>query len=196
MLTDTTVDNTIEIHPLIKERRSLRAYNPDKEVSDEALQSLFEAARWSPSAFNEQPWRYIYARRGSEAYEKMYQTILDGNKPWAGNAPVLVLVIAKVNSSYNDSHNRHAFHDLGLAMGMFTIQATSIGLNLHQMGGFNQREVEELFEIPSGFEAVSITSVGYTGSPDLLPEVLRQRETAPRVRKPVDEFAFENHWKY
>lgn len=184
-----------KLHPLILKRRSLRAYDPTKEVSAEDLNSLFEAARWSPSAFNEQPWRFIYARKGTDAYQKLFDCILPANQVWAINAPVLIMTIVKLNSSHNDQHNRHAMHDLGLAMGMLSMQATHVGLNLHQMGGFMQRQAEDIFQIPQGFEAVTITSAGFTGPTDVLSEILLQRELAPRVRKDISEFAFQNEWK-
>ncbi|MES2627922.1 MAG: nitroreductase family protein [Bacteroidota bacterium] len=162
---------------------------------DADLLSLFEAARWAPSAFNEQPWRFIYSRKGSEGYDKIFNALLPMNQVWAVNAPVLVLVVVKLNSSHNEHVNRHAAHDLGLAMGNFSAQATHLGLNLHQMGGFKQQEAQEAFHIPAGYEAMTITSVGYLGSEDFLSEALQQREHAPRVRKELSEFAFENEWK-
>ncbi len=186
---------TSTVHPLLTSRRSLRAYDPAKEVSDADLNSLFEAARWAPSAFNEQPWRFIYARKGTEAYDQIFNTLVPSNKDWVTFAPVLVLVIVKLNSSHNGNPNRHAMHDLGLAMGNFSMQATSLGLNLHQMGGFMQQAAQETFNIPEGYEAVTVTAVGYLGSTDNLSEALLGRETAPRVRKDLSEFAFENGWK-
>ncbi len=183
------------VHPLITNRRSLRAYDPTKEVSDADLKSLFEAARWAPSAFNEQPWRFIYARKGTDAYQKILDAIVPANQVWAINAPVLMIVVVKLNSSHNDHFNRHAMHDLGLAMGNLSLQATSLGLNLHQMGGFIQKQAEESFGIPEGYEAVTVTSIGFTGPTDFLSEILLQRENAPRVRKEWTEIAFENNWK-
>lgn len=191
-----STENITAIHPLIFNRRSLRAYDPAKEVSDADLNSLFEAARWAPSAFNEQPWRFIYVRKGTEAYQTLFNTLLPMNQSWAINAPVLVLVIVKLNSTYNDQANRHALHDLGLAMGNFSFQATNLALNLHQMGGFKQKEAEAAFNVPEGFEAVTITSVGFTGSMEFLSEPLQQREVAPRVRKELGDIVFENAWKH
>lgn len=184
------------VHPLIHQRRSLRAYDPTKIVNDTELNSLFEAARWAPSAFNEQPWRFIFARKGSTSYQKLFNALMPGNKSWAINAPVLLLAVVKLNSSHNDQLNRHAMHDLGLAMGMLSVQATSIDLNLHQMGGFLQAEVEKDFNIPAGYEAVTITSIGYSGHTELLPEALISKESAPRVRKELSQFVFENEWKH
>ncbi len=183
------------INSLIHNRRSLRAYSPSEEVSDNDLMSLFEAARWAPSAFNEQPWRFIYARKGSEAYDKLFASLAPGNQGWVQNAPVLVMAVVKLNSSHNETFNRHAMHDLGLAMGMLSIQATDLGLNLHQMGGFNQLEAEKVFNIPSGYEAVTITAVGYAGSPSQLPDGLAEKETSPRNRKKLSEIVFEDSWK-
>ncbi|HEX4888660.1 MAG TPA: nitroreductase family protein [Luteibaculaceae bacterium] len=185
----------LQLSPAIANRRSLRAYDPSRSVSQEHLDLLFEAARWAPSAFNEQPWRFVYAHRGDEAFDRLLSCLAPSNALWARNASVLLLVIGKKNSSHNGNYNRHYSHDVGLAMGLLSVQATELGLNLHQMGGYDAPKVEELFQIPDEFETISITSVGYAGNPDGLPETLQVKETAPRSRKSIDEIAFENHFR-
>jgi len=187
---------SFKINRLIEDRRSLRSYRADKLVEPEVLLSLFEAARWAPSAFNEQPWRFIYAFKNTSAYEKMFATLSPGNQTWAVNAPVLVCAVVKLNSSHNEEYNRHAMHDLGIAMGMFSIQATDLGLNLHQMGGFDRAKLEADFNIPAGFEAVTVTSVGYSGPADQLAEPFLSRELGPRKRKELKDIAFEGTWKF
>jgi nitroreductase len=192
-MTDT--DN-ISILDVIARRRSLRAFDPGKDISDEALLALFGAARWAPSAYNEQPWRFVYARKGSEAYDKLFSALSPSNQVWVSYAPVLVLVAAKLVNSHNGQSNRHALHDTGLAMGMLSVQATELGINLHQMGGFDHVKAETLFNIPPEFEAVTITAAGYPGNISQLPEALQQREQAPRNRKALSEIAGEGSWSF
>lgn len=183
-----------QVIDLITKRRSLRAYDPEKEVPDKVLYSLFEAARWAPSAFNEQPWRFIYTRRGTEAYDKLFSTLAPSNQLWVRHAPVLIFALTHISSTHNGEFNRHAAHDLGLAMGMLSVQATALGINLHQMGGFDHQKARELFNIPPVFEGVTITAAGYPGSAGHLPENLLKKETAPRTRKELSDFVFQDHW--
>lgn len=178
------------IHAFISNRKSIRAFDP-QPMNDETVYQLFEAARWAPSAFNEQPWRFIIARRETEAeFQKMLEVLSPSNRNWAMNGSVLILTIAKLNSSHNNLPNRHALHDVGLSVGNLSVQATSMGLSLHQMGGFDSVKAKEFYEIPEGYEPISIIIVGFPGNIELLPEALRLRELKERVRMPVEDIVF------
>lgn len=129
-------ENKYPINNLLKQRWSSLAFT-DKMVSSEVLLSLLEAARWSPSCFNEQPWSFIVATKENPAeYDRLFSCIVEGNQPWAGLAPVLMLSVAKLSFDRNNNPNRHAFHDVGLAVASLTFQATEMGLRVHQMGVF------------------------------------------------------------
>lgn len=178
------------IHTFISGRKSIRAFDP-KPMTDEIVYQLFEAARWAPSAFNEQPWRFIIARRENEAeFQKMLDVLSPSNRNWAKNGSILILTIAKLYSDHNHLQNRHALHDVGLAVGNLSVQATSMGLALHQMGGFENVKAREFYEIPEGFEPISIIIVGFPGNIELLPDALRLRELKERVRMPIEDMVF------
>jgi nitroreductase len=127
-------------------------------------------------------------------YARILDCLVEFNQGWAKAAPVLLLTVAHAIFEKNGSPNRHAFHDVGLAMGNLTAQATAEGLVVHQMAGILPDKARELFAIPKDWEAVAGAAIGYLGSPDSLPEMLRQREEAPRTRKPLDSFVFSGSW--
>lgn len=184
----------IEINKLIEQRQSPRAFS-EKPVSEEQLETLFEAARWAPSSMNEQPWRFIYATKDNkEEFERMFSCLMEGNS-WAGKAPVLFVTIAKTAYDRNGKPNTHAWHDVGLATGNFLLQATEIGLHAHLMGGFMADKAREALGIPEGYEPVAMGALGYIGDPDTLPEQLRERELAPRKRKPLGDLVFRGKWQ-
>lgn len=185
---------TVAVHPLILNRRSPRAFDI-KPVSREVLMSLFEAARWAPSSYNNQPWRFIYALKGNPAYEQLLSTAVEFNQNWAKHAPVLLLSIAKKTFDFNNEPNVHAWHDVGMAMQNLAIQATNLGLVIHQMAGYDPAKARQILGIPDGYEPVALVAIGYPGDINQLPEELRKMEEAPRSRKPIEEFAFENHWR-
>lgn len=182
------------VHELIARRWSPRALAP-KPVPAEALRSLLEAARWAPSAFNEQPWSFLVARReDADEFETMLGCLVEGNQAWARNAGALILTVARTTFSRNDKPNRHAHHDLGLAAANLTVQATALGLAVHQMAGILPDRAREVYGIPDGFDVVTGIAVGYPGATDDLPEKLRGAEQAPRQRKPQSEFVFRGAW--
>ncbi|WP_237151162.1 nitroreductase family protein [Pontibacter actiniarum] len=184
----------MKIHTLIEQRWSPRAFS-DRPVREEQLEALFEAARWAPSAMNEQPWRFIYATSDNrESFERLANCLVAGNS-WAKNAAALFITVAKKSYDFNGNPNGHAWHDVGLATGNLLLQATDLGLHVHLMGGFDAAKAREVLGIPEGFEPVSMGAVGYVGEPESLPENLRERELAPRVRKPLNELVFKGHWE-
>ena len=182
------------IHELLRERWSPRAF-ADRMVEPEKLRSLLEAARWAPSSFNEQPWSFIVATKEHPGeYERLLSCLVEGNIRWAQHAPVLMLSVAKLAFERNQKPNRHAFHDVGLAVENMVIQATALGLAVHQMAGFHVDKARELFSIPDGHEPVAALVLGFPGDPAGLPEDLRERERAPRTRKPLESFVFSGQW--
>ena len=182
----------MKIHNLISERKSIRAFS-DKEISDEALITLMEAARWAPSSMNEQPWRFIVVRKeNTEAFQKMIQCLNDSNKIWAQHASILLLTVANNTITTLNKPNAYAWHDIGLAIGNLSLQAISMDIFLHQMGGFKSEEAKKLFNIPNGFEPVSVIALGYQGNAEALPSPLRERELKQRERKPLSEIVYSN----
>ena len=167
----------------------------DRSVSDEDLRSLFEAARWAPSSYNEQPWSYIVARKEDEAeYARLLSCLNEGNQAWAKAVPVLALGVVRLKFVRNDKPNRAAVHDLGLASENLVVEAGARGLYVHQMIGILPDRARELYKIPDGCEAWTGIAIGYKGDPTGLPEPLKQRDLAPRVRKPLREFVFGGTW--
>jgi nitroreductase len=182
------------IHELLVHRRSPRAFSA-QPVSSEQLISLFEAARWSPSSANEQPWRYIVATKDdTNIFAALSASLMEGNRRWAEHAPVLVLGLAQTTYSKTGRPYRHALYDLGQSVAYLTVQATALGLVVHQMGGFDDENIRQTLSIPEGFEPVIVFAVGYADHPAVLPEDLRKRELAPRSRKPLKEFVYTEEW--
>ncbi len=176
-----------DLQSFISERFSPLAF-AEQQLSEEKIRLLFEAARWAPSAFNEQPWRFIYATKSQPSeYNLLLSFLIEGNRIWAKNAPLLGISLARVNSQYNGKPNKYAFHDLGLAMGGLLAQATSMDIKVHQMAGFSVENAREGLLIPKEYEPVAMFTAGYYGKPDELPEDLRKRELTERKRKPLSE---------
>jgi len=183
-----------EIHTLLAERWSPVAYDP-RPIPDKVLGSLLEAARWAPSCFNDQPWFFLVARRqNSEEFERMLECLVEGNRVWARNASVLMITAARTTFQRNDKPNRFAGHDLGLAVGGLLVQATVMGLAVHQMGGFDPAKAREYYGIPEGFEPLTAVAIGYRDDPSTLSDDMRTREMQPRERKPLASFVFSGRW--
>ena len=174
------------IHELIEKRWSPRAF-AKRPVERDRLMTLFEAARWAASSGNEQPWRFIYAtQEDEERFRKLCDCLVPGNS-WAQFVPVLLMTLVKTHFDRNNKPNRWAFHDLGLAMGNFTTQASALDLYVHNMAGFSVDRARELFTIPPELEPVTMVAVGYLGDPDQLSESPRKRELVLQTRKPLEE---------
>jgi nitroreductase len=184
-----------DVHELIRKRWSPRAFS-STPVGDPELRSLLEAARWAASCFNEQPWRFIVARRENQAeFDRLVSCLSENNQRWAKDSAVLMLSVASKTFAKNGKPNRHALHDVGLAAAQLTLQASALGLAVHQMAGFSTERARELFAIPEDFEPVAAIAIGYPGNPDELPEDLRERELGERSRKPHSEFVFAGKWE-
>ncbi len=180
------------MNELIEKRRSTVSFS-SLPVEEGKLEMIFEAARWAASSFNEQPWRFLYAIQSDKAsFDKLASCLFDGNLTWAGKAPVLILTMTRKNFAYNGKPNRHAWHDVGLAVGNLSIQATDLGLFLHQMAGFDAKKAQEIYQIPEDFEPVSMIALGYREDIDTLGKELQARERSPRSRKPLQEIVFNS----
>ena len=183
-----------EIHDLLRRRWSPRAF-ADRPPERTTMLSMLEAARWAPSCFNEQPWNFIIAfRADAESFARVLQCLVEGNQAWAKRAAVLMITVAKLAFDRNRKPNRHAFHDVGLAMENLVIQATAMGVAVHQMGGSSVGKARDALGIPDGYEPVAAVAVGYPGSPDVLDEPQRGSEHAPRSRRVSSTFAFGGTW--
>lgn len=171
------------------ERRSTRAFSSEP-VGREALESVFEAARWAPSCFNDQPWLFVYGAK-DEDHAKIAALLAEGNRSWAATAPVLGVVFARRHFAHNGKPNRWGAYDSGAAAMSLALQAHALGLAVHFMGGFDaQRALEEL-HVPAGeYEAMAAFALGRPGDAGALSEELRERES-PTGRKPLREVAFE-----
>jgi nitroreductase len=187
-------DTRHPIHTLLKNRWSPVAFS-DKNVETDKLQSLLEAVRWSPSSFNEQPWNLVVALKSEpEEFKKMLGCLTEANQAWAHAAPVLILTVTKTMYEKNKKPNLHAWHDIGLAAACLTVQATQLGLVVHQMGGIQPEKARETYGIPGGFMPVTAIAVGYMGNLNALPMDLQNRDLADRKRKPLKEFVFAGKW--
>jgi len=181
------------VHNLIASRWSPYSF-ADRSLSDEDLRSLFEAARWAASSYNEQPWSYIVAKKEEpNEFERLLSCLVEANQRWAKSASALALSISRLNS-HNNKPNRAAFHDLGLADGNLVLEATARGLAVHQMIGILPHKARELYSIPDGYEPLTALAIGYAGNPAELPEEIRARDGARRPRKPLKEFVFAGKW--
>lgn len=182
------------IHELISNRWSPYAF-ADRTVPDADLRSLFEAARWAASSYNEQPWSYIMATKAdSEAFQRLLSCLVEGNQEWAKAAPVLALGCTNLNFSRNAKPNAAAVHDLGLASATLTLEATTREIFVHQMIGILPDKARELYHIPEGVQPVTGLAIGYAADPSTSPEKLKERDLAPRNRKSIDEFVFGGEW--
>jgi nitroreductase len=182
------------VHELIQNRWSPRAFS-DKPVPPEILRSLFEAARWAPSSSNEQPWAFIVGTKDDpETHNKILSTLVEFNQAWAKHAPVLAIAVSQMEFARNNTPNRNAFYDTGSAVAHLTAEATSRGLFVHQMAGFDQQKAVDVFHIPKGWEPIAAFAIGYPGDPNALPDKLRERELAPRSRKAISEFVMSSDW--
>lgn len=182
------------IHDLIAKRWSPYCYDP-RPVEPEKLESCLEAARWAASSYNEQPWTYILAKRDDQPeFSKLLGCLLEANQFWAQHAGVLMLGVISTTFSRNGKPNRVALHDLGLAAGNICLQATALGLSVHQMGGVDLEKAREVYSIPDSHAPATAIAIGYAGSPDASDPQLAERDRTSRGRKPLAEFVFRGQW--
>jgi len=156
-----------------------------------ALKRLLEAARWAPSCFNEQPWRFVVATRDDpEAFERALGCLKESNQRWSKQASALLFTTTKKTFARNGKDNRHASHDLGLAVENLVLQALADGWHTHQMAGIDVAAVRETYAVPDDFDILTAIAIGKLADPDVLPDPLREREAKPRERKPLGDIAF------
>ena len=192
-----TIKNAVTDHPILKllsERWSPYGFER-RPVPEAALRSLFEAARWAASSYNEQPWNYLVATREDPLeFGRLLGCLVEANQAWAKTAPVLVLGVVSLQFARNKQDNRAAVHDLGLAAGNLVMEATARGLSVHQMIGILPDKAREVYQIPEHFEAWTVMAIGYKTDPAKLPDDLRERDMTPRQRKPLGKFVFTGQW--
>ncbi|HEU4390150.1 MAG TPA: nitroreductase family protein [Blastocatellia bacterium] len=191
-----TATTDYPVHELIARRWSPRVFDEGRAIERKKLFTLLEAARWAPSCFNEQPWRYlVFDGSDPDALDRARQCLVEGNA-WALKAPLLMLSVAYERFSANDKPNRHAQHDVGLASENLVLEATALGLVAHQMAGYDAERARREFGIPEGFTPMAMIAIGYPyqGSMDVIPEKLMKKEVAPRERRPLGEVAFDGKW--
>jgi nitroreductase len=184
-------------HPIADELA--RRWSPyvfdSRPVAKDDLRSLFEAARWAASSYNEQPWSYIIATKDDAAeFAKVLSCLLELNQGWAKEVPVLGLGVVSRNFKRNGKPNKAAIHDLGAASASLTFEATRRGLWVHQMIGIEPDRAREVYGIPEGQEAYTGLAIGYAGDPAQAPEKMRERDTVARDRRPLHEFVFTGKW--
>ncbi len=167
-------------------RWSPRGFDVDAPIDEDKLASALEAARWSPSANNSQPWRFVVARRGTEAFARVVANLLGFNQAWADRAGALVVAVAETETA-DGTPVHFAEYDLGQAMAHFSVQAHHDGLFVHQMGGIERDGLREAFRLEKRFTPLTVSAVGTLGGIETMPEALQEREAAPRVRRPLAE---------
>ena len=177
------------VGPLFINRWSPRAMSGE-EIEPDMAMALFEAARWAPSSFNNQPWRFIFARRGGAHWELFFDLLTDQNKSWAGDAALLVVVASKKTFDYNGRPARTHSYDAGAAWENLALQGTAMGLVVHGMQGFDYGSAQEKLGIPDDHQVEAMIAVGRPGKKEDLPPELQEGEF-PSPRKPLKEIVFE-----
>jgi nitroreductase len=174
----------------IRKRWSARAFSK-RQINQEQINTLFEAASWAASSMNEQPWLYIYASREDEnTFQKMLDCLSSGNQPWAKNASLLVLSLTKNRFEKTGHVNRHALYDTGAANTNLILQATEMHIYAHQMGGFDHEKTKAEFNLADDVEPVVFIAFGYLDEAETLPEPFKTRELTERKRKAIEDFVF------
>jgi nitroreductase len=179
-----------DVAPFITERFSPRAFS-EKSISKEAINTIFEAASWSASANNEQPWEFYYAHKGTEGFQKIWASLMGGNQPWAKDAAALVITVARKTFAGNGNANGSALHDLGMANATLLLQARALDIFGHPMGGFDRIKATEILNLDEDRIPVCVIALGYLGDAEQLIEPFKTRELSPRSRKTIDQFVKE-----
>ena len=183
------------IHSIISDRWSSRAYDPDQLVSQESFLSLMEAARWSPSCMGDQPWQFItFHKKDATSWTQALNCLSVGNQNWAMDASILILACARQSFSNNQKPNRWNQYDTGAACENICLQATSLGLVAHQMGGFDVEKSRQLFQIPGQYDLMSFIAIGYPLAVEKISAEALVKEKEARKRKPLREIFYTNQW--
>ena len=181
-----------QIHDLLASRWSPRSFNADKLLTIEVFWQLIEAARWAPSASNEQPWRFIAGINFNKSHGMILSTLTPGNQAWAKHAPLLLIAVAKLQK--NEIPNRHSFHDVGAALQNLNLEATAIGMHAHLMAGFFSEKVRDMFHVPSEFEPITAVALGYYDHSRSPEDQFKVRDQEKRVRIKGTELVFSEQW--
>jgi len=187
----------VAIEETIANRWSGRAYDASKAVTQAQVIALVEAARWAPSCFGDEPWRFIIWNKNTDAaaWQKAFDTLVPFNQGWVKDSPILILATANTLFGHNGKENRWGAYDTGAASENICLQATALGLMAHQMGGFDADKVRAAFSIPEQFQLMAMISVGYPVDVSTLAGEVLERETAARKRKALGEVFFADAWE-
>lgn len=185
-------DTSVPILAEIAARWSPRAFDPARAVEADKLRAVLEAARWAPSCFGDQPWRFVICDKASDdgAWAALFSTLAEGNQRWCQRVPVLILAVADTLFTFNEQPNRWAGFDVGAAWENLAIEAVHQGLAAHAMGGFDVRRVREVLAIPERYQPMIVIALGYPGDPAMLEGWQKEAESAPRARRPLSELCF------
>lgn len=186
----------VKIHDIIQARWSPRAFDPDKPVSHDDLLALLEAAHWAPSCFNDQPWGFVVCAKATDetGWQHAFSTLAEKNRRWAKNAPVLILSVAMENFNHNGQPNRWAMYDTGAASVSLCLQATALGMCVHQMGGFDAEKAREVFNLPGDCRPMAMMAVGYQADVAVLDADFKEAELAERSRAALNERFYVGQW--
>ena len=187
---------SVKVHDIIQDRWSPRAFDANQLVKHEDLLALLEAARWAPSCFNDQPWRFVVCNKATDeiSWQTALDVVVEKNRQWAKNAPLLILAVAMENFNHNGQANRWAMYDTGAASANLCIQATALGLIVHQMGGFDAKKAHEVFNLPDDCMPMAMLAVGYQANVEVLDEDFKEAELAERSRKELGERFYSGLW--
>jgi nitroreductase len=195
-MTNKVASSAVPINELIAQRWSPRAFDADKMLNEKEVMALIEAARWAPSCFGEEPWRFIVCDRAQDnaAWEKLFNGLAEKNQLWARNAPLLMLATSVPTFTHNGNPNRWDQYDTGAASENLCLQAAAMGMQAHQMGGFDADKLRAEFSIPGDVDVMAVIAVGYPGAVETLHEDFREAEFAERARKLIGERFFRGQW--
>ncbi|MGM7678635.1 nitroreductase family protein [Microbacterium sp. A94] len=185
-LLDRTAETSVPVLDVLAQRWSPRAFEMATPIDENKLVAALEAARWSPSASNTQPWRFIVARRGTDLHVKIDEALMGFNREWAGTAQVLIVALSE-DADAEGNPRPWAQYDLGQAVAHLSVQAHADGLYVHQMGGVDRESLRALPGVEDRFTPTSVIALGALGDPSTLSEKLQQRESTPRVRRSLAE---------
>lgn len=184
---------TYPVNELFIKRWSPRAMSGEP-ITDPELMTLFEAGRWAPSSYNNQPWRFIYAKRDTPEWERLFGLLVEFNQTWCKNAAVLVVIVAHKFFSFNGKPSRtHAF-DTGSAWMSIALQGAVMNLVVHGMEGFDYQRAAQELAIPDDYVVLAMCAIGRPGKKEDLPEKMQESEE-PSERKPLEELVFEGTFK-
>jgi len=186
MYKEKKINSTFSVHPLIEKRWSSRSFDKSKEIKKETMSQLIEAARWAPSSYNDQPWRFLIANRSEPAFNLITKSLFEFNQMWAPDASSYIVVVG--NTKRDDGTPNYAYsYDCGQAVAFLSLEATNCDIMLHQMGGFDKKQLHEAFELQSDLDVLVVIAAGYYGENPDLHENIKGLESTPRERKSQEE---------